>query len=40
MEDKKEYQKNFVAPLSTVREDIGIKKEFGSNQYQENTKGL
>jgi hypothetical protein len=31
MEDKKEYQKNFVAPLSTVREDIGIKKEFGSN---------
>jgi len=31
MEDKKEYQKNFVAPLSIVKEDIGTKEEFGSN---------
>jgi len=31
MEDKKEYQKNFVAPLSTIRKDIGTKEEFGSN---------
>jgi hypothetical protein len=32
--------KNFVAPTSIIGEGIGTDEEFGSNWYQEMTKGL
>jgi hypothetical protein len=39
MEDK-EYQKNSATLTNIVRKGIGIEEEFGSNWYQEKTRGL
>jgi len=40
MEDKKEYRENFVALVNIVGKGTWTREKFGSNWYQEKTRGL